>query len=95
MAPSASSSKLLSKQTPTSFYGKVYDFKVLTNSICIGIGKFGCPASWGISKFHQSRGMFSPVAMIQKLYPGRYQDRTTGMNCHAIADLIRKHGMSM
>ncbi|RYP26159.1 hypothetical protein DL768_011817 [Monosporascus sp. mg162] len=44
-----------------------------------------------LSKFHQARGMFSPVAMIQKFYPGRYQDRTTGMTCHAIADLIRKH----
>ncbi|RYP73795.1 hypothetical protein DL771_003373 [Monosporascus sp. 5C6A] len=30
-----------------------------------------------LSKFHQARGMFSPVAMIQKFYPGRYQDRTT------------------
>lgn len=44
-----------------------------------------------LSKFHQARGMFSPVAMIQKFYPGRYQDRTTGMTCHAIADLIRNH----
>lgn len=44
-----------------------------------------------LSKFHQARGMFSPVAMIQNFYPGRYQDRTTGMTCHAIADLIRKH----
>ncbi|RYO95059.1 hypothetical protein DL762_000252 [Monosporascus cannonballus] len=44
-----------------------------------------------LSKFHQARGMFSPVAIIQKFYPGRYQDRTTGMTCHAIADLIRKH----
>ena len=44
-----------------------------------------------LSKFHRARGMFSPVAMIQKFYPGRYQDRTTGMTCHTIADLIRKH----
>ncbi|CAM1509968.1 Fc.00g003030.m01.CDS01 [Cosmosporella sp. VM-42] len=34
-----------------------------------------------LSKFHQARGMFSPVAMIQKFYPGRYQDRTTACRC--------------
>ncbi|KAL7783572.1 hypothetical protein V8C37DRAFT_397099 [Trichoderma ceciliae] len=44
-----------------------------------------------VSKFHQARGIFSPVTIIQKFYPSRYQDRTKGMTCHAIADLIRKH----
>ncbi|KAI0129889.1 hypothetical protein BJ170DRAFT_593432 [Xylariales sp. AK1849] len=45
----------------------------------------------GLSKFHRARGIFSPVARVQEFYPGRYRDRTTGMTCHAIADLIRKH----
>lgn len=44
-----------------------------------------------LSKFYQARGPFCSVAVIQKFQPGRDEDRTTGMTCHAIADLIRKH----
>ncbi|KAI8630280.1 hypothetical protein F5Y19DRAFT_464139 [Xylariaceae sp. FL1651] len=44
-----------------------------------------------LSKFHQARGPFCSVAVIQKFQPGRDEYRTTGMTCHAIADLIRKH----
>lgn len=56
-----------------------------------GITKLQLRNKISLSKFRQARGKFSPLAMIQKFYHGRDQDRTTGTSCHAIADLIKKH----
>ncbi|EWY98467.1 hypothetical protein FOYG_02948 [Fusarium oxysporum NRRL 32931] len=44
-----------------------------------------------LSKFHQARGPFASVRVIQRLQPGREEDRMIGLTCHAIADLIRKY----
>ncbi|KAI0008710.1 hypothetical protein F4779DRAFT_628293 [Xylariaceae sp. FL0662B] len=43
------------------------------------------------SKFHQARGPFASVGVIQRFQPGREEDRMIGLTCHAIADLMRKH----